>query len=705
MLLNGSGANPEASSALMVRTQGDGRQTAMATVLFCDLVGSTERQTRVGDDASDEFRRAFFEVLGDAVQASRGEIVKNTGDGLMVVFRESIADAVSCASVMHDRVESLDAEDPARLRIGVSAGEVAKEDGDWFGTPVVEAARLCAAARSGQTLVSEVVPRLVGSRGGHQFKSVGALTLKGLPAPIAAATLTRTPVVVRARRKPRRRQRSLLVVVTAAGVVSAGLVIGLVLAPSSPTPRALPAPVGYVPRFEAASCPSDFLKLVPNGTCEDLVVPEDRTRPGHRWLPLLVTRAPARTSSPAPDPTIALDSSAEDPATSPARDHADLISISTRISQDPNPAMACPEFEAVRSELLTLPRHDPTAIALGQRALAACHDRLVKSGVALDHYTYEDAGNDVLDLIRVLHLTSVNLVGVEDSSVVALAVVRDAPYVVRTLTLQNPWPTGSGWWDPTKNLAAAFDRYVGLCRANPQCATAYPDLPGLARKDWAALNAHPQIVTATDPNTGTQRPILVNGDTAAQALANTLGSDQGDPLIAAAIANPPLNLLAGAALIWDLGPGVPNFPWAAHLSKACSWAIYQLSSGHSISSTARPELAGVDDGFYEWACATWRVPRAPATAFAGAASTVPTLLVVGQLDSVQAPESPALLAGSLPNASVLRLPTLGAGALNEGRPPCLDAVRRTLLADPTGRLNVENCSKLSPPITFVASTP
>src|SRR5258705_12024265 len=121
----------------MVERAGEGRsRTATVTVLFCDLVGSTERQARLGDEAADEFRGRFFLALAGVVAQTGGEVVKNTGDGLMVVYRASAVDAVTAASGMHDRVEALDLEDPARLRAGIAAGEAACENDDWFGTPV-----------------------------------------------------------------------------------------------------------------------------------------------------------------------------------------------------------------------------------------------------------------------------------------------------------------------------------------------------------------------------------------------------------------------------------------------------------------------------------------------------------------------------------------------------------------------------------------
>ncbi len=69
----------------------------------------------------------------------------------------------------------------------MSAGDVAVEDGDVFGTPVIEASRLCAAAAGGTILVADLVVLLARGRGGHRFEPAGELVLKGLPAPVAAS--------------------------------------------------------------------------------------------------------------------------------------------------------------------------------------------------------------------------------------------------------------------------------------------------------------------------------------------------------------------------------------------------------------------------------------------------------------------------------------------------------------------------------------
>ena len=157
-------------------------------VLFTDIVGSTGLSARLGDDVFDALRRAHFDILEREVGAHDGVVVKSTGDGVMATFG-SASDAVSGAVAIQGAVAAARRSRPdgLEIRIGASAGDAAEEAGDWYGTPVNEAARLCGAAASGQILVSEVVRLLAGTRGGHEFVPVGALELKGLPEPVVAS--------------------------------------------------------------------------------------------------------------------------------------------------------------------------------------------------------------------------------------------------------------------------------------------------------------------------------------------------------------------------------------------------------------------------------------------------------------------------------------------------------------------------------------
>lgn len=162
--------------------------TATITILFCDLVGSTAFHARLGDDAAGKVRRACFAAWRDAIERHRGREVKSQGDGFMVAFG-SASDAIAAAVALQRataRVDQATRDADIALRVGVSVGEATEEDGDWFGTPVNEAARLCAAAAAGRILVSDLARALVGPRGGHEFVTVGPLELKGIAEPFAA---------------------------------------------------------------------------------------------------------------------------------------------------------------------------------------------------------------------------------------------------------------------------------------------------------------------------------------------------------------------------------------------------------------------------------------------------------------------------------------------------------------------------------------
>ena len=164
--------------------------TVTATFLFCDLVGSTALLTRLGDDAGDELRRECYAVFREALATHGGREVKSTGDGVFAVFRTSVERAVACGVAMQRGLAILADTRPQLglgLRVGVATGEAKAEEGDWYGTPVVEAERLCAAAHGGQILVADVVATLAGTRGGHSFRSVGTLELKGLARPLPAS--------------------------------------------------------------------------------------------------------------------------------------------------------------------------------------------------------------------------------------------------------------------------------------------------------------------------------------------------------------------------------------------------------------------------------------------------------------------------------------------------------------------------------------
>jgi class 3 adenylate cyclase/tetratricopeptide (TPR) repeat protein len=159
--------------------------SGLVTLLFTDLVGSTELLSRAGDEEAQRIFSAHHQLLAEAVAQHGGQEVKWLGDGLMVAF-PSAADAVSCAITMQQAGRRPVAGEHLAIRVGLTAGEALRDAVDYFGTPVVMAKRLCDRAEAAQILCSDLVAGLLAGRPGFSFASVGELDLKGLPAPVAA---------------------------------------------------------------------------------------------------------------------------------------------------------------------------------------------------------------------------------------------------------------------------------------------------------------------------------------------------------------------------------------------------------------------------------------------------------------------------------------------------------------------------------------
>ena len=219
--------------------------TENVTVLFTDMVGSTALASGLAPDDADELRRDHFSILRQAVAESGGTEVKNLGDGLMVVFATASA-ALWCAVGMQQGVErdNRAREHLVGLRVGLSGGEVIREDDDYFGDPVVEASRLCSHSESGQVLAADVVRLMAGRRSRHECRPLGEVTLKGLPDPVAAVEVVWEPL----------------------GAADAGMSVPL------PGRLAVRPAVGVVGRAAELTIVLDAFKRVANGEGREVLV-------------------------------------------------------------------------------------------------------------------------------------------------------------------------------------------------------------------------------------------------------------------------------------------------------------------------------------------------------------------------------------------------------------------------------------------------
>jgi DNA-binding NarL/FixJ family response regulator len=154
---------------------GSNEDRILATVMFSDIVSSTERAARVGDRRwRDELDR-HDELVRKLLAAHGGREIKTTGDGFLALF-DAPARAIRCALAIRAELRAVGMD----VRIGLHSGEVELRGDDVGGIAVNIGARVAAAGSGGDVVVSSTVKDLVAGSG-IEFEDRGEQALKGLP--------------------------------------------------------------------------------------------------------------------------------------------------------------------------------------------------------------------------------------------------------------------------------------------------------------------------------------------------------------------------------------------------------------------------------------------------------------------------------------------------------------------------------------------
>jgi pimeloyl-ACP methyl ester carboxylesterase/class 3 adenylate cyclase len=148
---------------------------ALRTVLFTDIVASTEHAAATGDERWRAVLQRFGEITADLTERFGGTVVKSTGDGHLATF-DGPTQAIRCAEALRADAETLGIQ----IRVGIHTGECELLDTDIGGLAVHIAARILGQAGAGEILVSRTVRDLVvGS--GTGFEDRGSVELRGVP--------------------------------------------------------------------------------------------------------------------------------------------------------------------------------------------------------------------------------------------------------------------------------------------------------------------------------------------------------------------------------------------------------------------------------------------------------------------------------------------------------------------------------------------
>ena len=150
-------------------------EQALATILFVDIVRSTEKAARLGDSRWTQVMNHYYAAVRRELKTLRGKEVVTTGDGLLATFSAPVS-GVRCATAIREAVRTLGLE----IRVGLHAGEYKVSGTEVVGLAFHIGARVAAKARAGEVLVSSAVKDLM-SQSGIRFKDRGVHHLKGVP--------------------------------------------------------------------------------------------------------------------------------------------------------------------------------------------------------------------------------------------------------------------------------------------------------------------------------------------------------------------------------------------------------------------------------------------------------------------------------------------------------------------------------------------
>jgi pimeloyl-ACP methyl ester carboxylesterase len=284
-----------------------------------------------------------------------------------------------------------------------------------------------------------------------------------------------------------------------------------------------------LPRFEPAPCPKlEGAEALADATCGYLVVPEDRSRPHGRTIRLMVAKYPARSVEKQPDPVVYLAGGPGDIAplevngliTADFIRDRDILVVSQRGTMFSEPALTCESIDDFARVALGLRFYSEATKRAHLAATEVCHRKLTATGAVLSAYNSTESAADFADLRKVLGYTAWNVYGTSYGSYLAQTLMRDHPDGIRSVVLDSVLPTTysvpANWW----NARSGFDNLFQACAAETACNTAHPRLAETFSRLVNKLEAEPLTTTVSDPTTGENLEVVLDGGALVDWLRN-----------------------------------------------------------------------------------------------------------------------------------------------------------------------------------------
>jgi pimeloyl-ACP methyl ester carboxylesterase len=483
-----------------------------------------------------------------------------------------------------------------------------------------------------------------------------------------------------------------------------------------------------VPRFEPARCAKiQGVEWLAHATCGYLVVLEDRRRRSGRTIKLMVAKYNAPSSEKRPDPILYLEGGPGDIAPLEIDEiikanfiaDRDIWVVSQRGTWSSQPALICAASNDFARALVGLRFYSEATKRAHMAATEACRRELTATGANLGAYNSTESVADLVDLRKVLGIREWNVYANSFGTYTAQTLMRDHPEGIRSVVIDSVLPTSYSipvnWW----NARYAFKNIFEACAAQPACNAAHPHLEQTFTGMVNKLEASPLTATISDPNTGKNITVMIDGGALVDWLRN---QTYGVPTLQAA-PDTITGLAAGRrdsieTIAKDrAGRAPPYHPGAPALGDGLAFGTTcredNLGTPQELAAAGREAFPDYPvsitrEGIGGWAYVqedcrdVLNLPRAPKSMHEPVASNIPTLLVSGTFDTLTSLAGARAAAARLSRATIISVP--GVGHTVSPWSPCAQKIIVSFYAAPE-RAPDTSCVSGLKPASFISRVP
>ena len=486
------------------------------------------------------------------------------------------------------------------------------------------------------------------------------------------------------------------------------------------TPMPSPAPIAALvesKNFIFIDCPFQAIQGMPSETmqsiqCANLTVPEDRKQPDGPKIQLAVAIVKSSSATPKPDPLLVLFGNPGiglELATSlpyifdTIYTQRDLIIIDQRGTGYSQPSFNCPEFDKVSYESVVQNLSMQETNDRYVEASRTCANRVKATNANLQAYTTTAVAADLEDLRLALGYNQWNIITFYDGSRLVLTMMRDYPQGIRSVIMDSVIPLQANplaEWGI--NIGITFDRLFQHCADDEQCNKAFPQVKSSFYALLTQLDAQPVRVDVADLNSGEQYKVMLDSDRLINFFITVLNSFNAND----ALSEVP-------RMIYQLRDGKTEAisrlmgshpPFTSGALAMAQW----VGCNEEYHFTTPEQIAKVNENidlnlqkFFDAsvegttrACAEWGSPGAPAIENQPVTSSIPALLLVGDLNCSTPPAWAEWTAQTLSNSTTVEFYGIGeivyASSLWSA---CADNIVDAFLETPIAKPDISCASK------------